>query len=554
MIQFAMWFILLSTLGVGGGIFFLLFAIVPIEEWYVQRGWSQFTIDGVMKYYVFGWVIFGFIASFVYYFTCLKKERWVISSILCASSILLCIAGMNYFLNTGSSVVQASQGEVVEGERFKFGPYPEKETLKELKEEGYDGVITLLSPAVLIEKPLLDKEIAAGEEVGIDILSMPMMPWVGDNTKTLNKIRELVEADGKRYYVHCYLGRHRVDVVKQIVNEASGEEVELLVLQSTSFERGDLYYDAQGEVLIGPYPTNEEWFTRVRRGEVKELVSLIDTEESFIEEGKKVAAEMSMAYTAMPISEEYELVDLQAVVDYVKSRPHKVFVYNFNIKPFMKELESLYRYGKTIFPLVNVQQIKSEAASIGASYIVGPSLTAQQQQEMKQLGIERFIELKETNPILQYKQLKDMIQEEQLTYVIVPPSEQQAVYKMLHGLLYGYNYTFGKDINILDGRGIVDTRNLTYGPVLTEQEIIDFIIPNGIKQVVYIYVHAITTPEELEQLKQMMEKYNIDFKVFEPEENYEKKVIPVVNDEQGGNYIMAHEDILPTVFDLLEKY
>lgn len=554
-LKFSMWFILLSTLGVGGGIFFLLFAVVPIEEWYVQRGWSQFKIDDVMSYYVVGWVVFGFIASFVYYYICLKKDRWIISTLLCLASIGLCIAGLNYFLNTGSAVVQASQGDVDVGERFTFGPYPEKETLQQLKDQGYDGIIALLSPTIGIEQPLLVKEQKAGAEVGIEILSMPMLPWVGDNTETLNSIQELAGKDGKRYYVHCYLGRHRVDVVKQLVNEVAGEKYELLVLQSTSFERGNLFYDSQNEVLIGPAPTDEEWFTRIRRGEVKEIVSLIDTQENFKEESKKVANEMNMVFTHKPLSEQYNLADLQSIVDYVQSLNHKVFVQDFTITPAIWELEALYALGKTIYPLTEVANIEQQAKTVGARFVIGPELTQEQQQHLKSVGVEEIVQLKGTDAVSYYKELKDVIKRDKLSYIVSPKEDIQPLYTMLYGLVYGYeDYFTIRDANLLNEKVMVDVRNLTYGPILDEQQIQDFIIPYGIKKVIFIYAAAVTSEQELQQIQKLYEKYSIDFEVFPMGPDYEKDVIPIINAEQGSNYLMVHEEMLFTVYDLLDKY
>lgn len=553
-IKFFMWFLLLSTLGVGGGIFFLLFAVVPIEEWYVQRGWSQFKIDGVMSYYVVGWVIFGFIMSFVYYFLCLKKEKWIISSLFCIASILLCVAGLNYFLNTGSSVVQASQGDVEVGERFTFGPYPEKVNLQELKDQGYDGVIALLSTTLPIEKPLLDKEFKAGEEIGIEILSMPMLPWVGDNTETLNKIRELVEQDEKKYYVHCYLGRHRVDVVKQLVNEASGAEHELLVLQSTSFERGHVYYDSEKEVIIGPFPTDEEWFTRIRRGEVKEVISLLGTGHSFREQGEQVSKEMNMIYTEMSLPQNYQLADLQKIIDYIKTREHKVFVYDFNWTPALQELEALYSFGKTIHPLAEWTNISNQALSVGAKYMVGPALNEQQKESLKAIGMEQFADV-QGDIVQSYQQVKDIIAQDKLTYISTAAENKEAVYKIVHGMVYGYeDYSSSRDAGLLDGQAYVDVRNLTYGPIITEEQMLEFIIPNGIKNVLYLHVAATTSEQDLQQIKSLFEKYKVDLTVYPISEGYEKTIIPILNAEQGSNYLMTDEAVLPTVMDLLDKY
>lgn len=557
-IKFCMWFILLSTLGVGGGIFFLLLAVVPIEEWYVQRGWSQFKIDGVMKYYVIGWVVFGFITSFVYYFVCLKKERWIMSAILCVSSIGLCIAGMNYFLNTGSAVVQASQGEVEVGERFTFGPYPEKETLKQLKEQGYDGVIALLSPTIGIEQPLLSKEQKAGEEVGIEILSMPMLPWVGDNTNTLNEIRELAENGDGKYYVHCYLGRHRVDVVKQLVSEAAGEVYELLVLQATSFERGHVVYDAQNEVLTGPFPTDEEWFTRIRRGEVKEVISLLEQKESFmpfIEKEQQTAQEMGMVYTAMPVSPTFELADLQSVVDYMKQAEHKIFVHDFNRGPVLSELETLYQLGKAIHPIAIVPEIVAGAKTIGAQFIVGPQLTEAQKNRLMGFGVEQFVTIEQSEPVTQYKQLRSLVDTGQLLYIEGSKSHIDAIYQMLYGFVYGYaDYHEMQKHPLVQNRLEIDVRNLTFGPILTEEDIVQFIIPSGMKHVTYLHFDALTSAEELEQLQQLFLKYAIDFSVYPMTESYEQVVVPALNAQQGSNYVMAHEQVIQSVIEVLDKY
>lgn len=553
-IKFFMWFILLSTLGVGGGIFFLLFAVVPIEEWYVQRGWSQIKIDGIMSYYVVGWVIFGFCVSFLYYFLCLKKEKWIFSTIFFIASILLCITGLNYFLNTGSAVVQASQGDIDVGERFTFGPYPEKLDLQALKDQGYDGVISLLSTTLPIEKPLLDKEVKAGEEIGIEILSMPMLPWVGDNSETLAEIRELAEENDKKYYVHCYLGRHRVDVVKQLVNEASGEEHELLVLQSTSFERGHIYYDSKQEVLIGPFPTDEEWFTRIRRGEVKEVVSLLNPEHNFRGQGEQVASEMDMIYTEMGIPVNYQLADLQKVVDYIKTREQKVFVYDFTRSLALQELEALYSYGKTIHPLKDVPSISAQTKLVGAKYIVGTTLNEQQKERFKAIGIEQFVEV-QGDLVQSYQQIKEMVAQEKLTYVTTSAQNVEAINKMLYGMVYGFEkYHAAQKENLLDGKAYIDVRNLTYGPILTEQQILEFIIPNGIKKVTYLHVAAATTEQELEQIKELFEKYQVDLAVYPIEEGYEKTIIPIINAEQGSNYLMTDEMVLPAVMEVLDKY
>ncbi|WP_332646491.1 hypothetical protein [Lysinibacillus sp. 54212] len=557
-LKFVMWFILLSTLGVGGGIFFLLFAVVPIEETYVQRGWSQYRIDGIMKYYVFGWVIFGFIMSFLYYYFILKKDRWITSTLLMLSSIALCISGLAYFLNTGSSVVQASQGEIEVGERFTFGPYPEKENLELLKEQGYDGVITLLSPTLPIEKPLLDKEIKAGEEADIEIISMPMLPWVGDNTETLNQIKELISQDDKRYYVHCYLGRHRVDVVKQLVNEESGGEYDLLVLQPTSFERGDLVYDEENEVLIGPYPTDEEWFTRIRRGEVKEVVSLLKSEQSdWLQKEQQTASEMDMAFRHFPIGETYTRAQLQEAVDYVKSLDHKAFVHSLLHDNKIKEFEALYSWGNAIFPLKDAANVGVTANLVGARLMVGLQPTNEQQAQLSALGIERFVELQATDITTLYKEALLIAKEEKVTYIITKDAAtMKTMTTMLFGVMYGFELPKKQYNGLQLTNGVLDVheRNLTLGPILTEEDFTSFVLPQGVKQIIFLNSPSTTSEKELKRLVALAKKYNVTMKTINLAANYEQELVPLLNAESGLNYVMIDPQLMQVVRDYIKQF
>ena len=78
----------------------------------------------------------------------------------------------------------------------------------------------------------------------------------------------------KRFYIHCYLGKHRVDLVRQTV--APGEATEEHEPLPDAFERGRLAVFGEEEVILGPYPTDEEWFDFVLRRDVEEVVSTLN--------------------------------------------------------------------------------------------------------------------------------------------------------------------------------------------------------------------------------------------------------------------------------------
>jgi hypothetical protein len=100
------------------------------------------------------------------------------------------------------------------GAVFLFGPYPDRQRLEELKAEGVTAVVSLQHPAVMPFEPKgIADEKAAAAELGIRFIHAPMLPWVSDNTASLEIVRRLATEETGRFYVHCGLGRDRVNVV-----------------------------------------------------------------------------------------------------------------------------------------------------------------------------------------------------------------------------------------------------------------------------------------------------------------------------------------------------
>ena len=553
-----LWFIFLSTLGVGGGIFFLLFAVVPIEQVFTDRGWSQFKIDNIMKYFVIGWVVFGFIMSFIYYFLVVKKDRWLLSWLLAVSTVMLTFAGLYYFLNTGSGIVQSSQGDVVEGERFTFGPYPEKEDLINLKERGYDGVITLLSPTLPIEKPLLDKEIRSAEEAELEVHALPMLPWVGDNTQSIEKVKELIAQDDKKYYVHCYLGRHRVDVVKQVVNEELGEDLyELRFLQPTTLERGSLFYFPDQLALVGPYPTEEEWFTRINRGEVKEVVSLLKDKQGseWPVKEEKTVTELQMIYTPMPLPEEPTLDAVRQVADYVQTLDHRVYVHDFTNSTAVAMLETYLDWGTTLTGTLPPTLQCGKSEWVGRKMVVGCQPEKVERDRLRKLGITDFIRLEGLELTEQYRLIKEAKKQKNLTY-LVAGKQQQQVKRLATGLLYGSDQR-GKEfeeIAFVNGQAKKHERNLLVGPILEPEEYETFATVYGAAQIIFLQSPSTSSDEEVQRVKDLAASHHIEVEVVLMTTGYEEQLIPLLDHESGLNYIMTDASLTADVNAYLKKF
>ncbi len=103
-------------------------------------------------------------------------------------------------------------------ENIIIGPYPhEKDIEKLVKVEKVKIIISLLNPSIPFEGSLVKKEREIAQKYGLKFYNFPMS-YIGLDTKENNiqvmKIKEVIRKHpGEKVYIHCYLGRHRVEFV-----------------------------------------------------------------------------------------------------------------------------------------------------------------------------------------------------------------------------------------------------------------------------------------------------------------------------------------------------
>jgi len=202
-----------------------------------------------------------------------------------AVSLALFLAALGAWMTPKLMAGAAAPGaaEDFSWSEFTFGPYPERERLAELKAGGYTAVISLLSKAVVPFEPvLLAREEKAALETGLELIHIPMLPWISSNDHVTQKLKELARRGPGKYYVHCYLGKDRVSVFKRLLAAASGGAVKGPDTASArtlkgvkNFERGAVT-ELGKDVYLTPYPTDEEFFGYIINGTVETLVSLLD--------------------------------------------------------------------------------------------------------------------------------------------------------------------------------------------------------------------------------------------------------------------------------------
>ena len=198
------------------------------------------------------------------------------------------------------------------GAEFVFGAYPDEEKLRELQLAGVTSVISLQHPGVIVEREGISAEKDATKKLGITLIQAPMLPWVSDNAESLQKLRLIARRGTGKFYVHCGLGRDRVNVAKRVI-ESEGTKVavagDLIAAtkfadRSTPFERGSLARIDEGKWMI-PYPNEHEMFGYLLGGQAGQVISLLDTTDNVYARWQALMQrqlkEHGIRFTAMPL-------------------------------------------------------------------------------------------------------------------------------------------------------------------------------------------------------------------------------------------------------------
>lgn len=329
--------VFLATFGFAGGVLYLLFFLVPFEQWLVDSGVSQGTIDAALDVLIVGWVLLGLLLTLLYARLFLRRGGALLVGVgVAVASVVAAVAVFFLMLDNDllAAAGQLGQQSADKGQRLVFGPYPDADKLAELEDEGYDGVIALLSPKVPFERVLLEQEEGNGKDAGIRVYSRPMLPWITGNEASLEAIKALAAREDKQFYIHCYLGKHRVDIVRQELEAAAPDPTQREVDLPYRFERGRVKtYDGE-RIILGPYPTEEEWFEFVLRRDVDEVVSTLDPDNPadarWIEEERKIAEENGLEFTLMPLDPlSPDPAATREVVRHVREADGKVYVHDF---------------------------------------------------------------------------------------------------------------------------------------------------------------------------------------------------------------------------------
>ena len=99
-----------------------------------------------------------------------------------------------------------------------MGPYPRGDQIKDLKKRGVAVDISLLNLSLPQEQALHEQLKKYGAKEGVDVINFPLSYLNLESKENKDTVSQVVsyirQNSGKKIYIHCYLGRHRVKVVE----------------------------------------------------------------------------------------------------------------------------------------------------------------------------------------------------------------------------------------------------------------------------------------------------------------------------------------------------
>jgi protein tyrosine phosphatase (PTP) superfamily phosphohydrolase (DUF442 family) len=265
-----------------------------------------------------------------------KKGLLLFSGIALVSSLYIFSFQPELLINSDTTETNINTSKNTE---FHFGSYPDKEKIKELKAQNYTAIISLLSEMVVPAEPILiEEEIENTKDAEMKLISIPMLPWIDDNDSSVLKIKEIAHNSKGKYYVHCYLGKDRANVFKNIIeNENSALQIKSELGSNNidtlkSFERGKIL-KLQQHIYFTPYPTDDEFFGFILTGKIKNVVSIMDPKlnNDLIQKETKIMKRYNQKFHSLPISETVSDKKIESIIDSILKLKQPVLVHSYSV-------------------------------------------------------------------------------------------------------------------------------------------------------------------------------------------------------------------------------
>ena len=311
------WFVI----GLFMGTLVLVVAVRGILDIIQRLGWGQVAQDRILIGLILTFVVTSFLLARRVVRMLYRRTPRVRKIALVALAVPALASGYAWsnptrflagFAGSTSSLVKLSGGPT-----FLFGPYPDNDRILELQRQGVSAIVTLQDPRVLVELQGINEERKSAERAGIKLIHAPMLPWVSDNAASIALIKDLAQHGTGTYYVHCGLGRDRVNIAKRVIESfqpqtgarvagATGlKRAEGFAQRTMPFQRGRLFQLAP-DVWMVPMPNEAELYGHIIQGTPGHVLLLLDSADAkqakWMADAQRDMRQYSISFTAMPTS------------------------------------------------------------------------------------------------------------------------------------------------------------------------------------------------------------------------------------------------------------
>lgn len=307
-----------------------------VIELALKNSWSEYNEKLVQKAVILGLIVLSLFLAVLLRRLFLSQRSVLVRYFSLAffmavflTSIYLFTFKPDVFISlSGKDPVNAVQTTVNDsGNNIEFvlGSYPDFNKIKRLKEAGYTAVVSLLDELVVPAEPnLIREENENVKKAGIELIRIPMLPWVSGNNESISKIQKLAKEGHGKYFVHCYLGRDRVNIFRKIVrdlginSQSLNGDITRHIEDLQTFERGP-YTKLSKDVYLTPFPTDDEFFGYIVNGQFASVVSLLDPKNPedtiWVSKEKKIMARYGVRYINLPISSDKDVQAIRMLID-----------------------------------------------------------------------------------------------------------------------------------------------------------------------------------------------------------------------------------------------
>ncbi len=194
--------------------------------------------------------------------------------------------------------------------------------------------------------------------------------------------------------------------VRSIVLEGSAGSQVIGALLPVAFDRGILLTYNNKRIVLGPFPTDEEWYGSILRTGVREVVSIIDpkqpSHQRFLEKAKSICKDSGLRFTSMPLDPASPSArDVQNLADYLRQANHRVFVMGIRNGNWSWALDAALGGGGAPF-YTTITRDKFERGAllrVDKWLILGPYPTDEEIGLLRAAGVKEMVSLlDEGNP------------------------------------------------------------------------------------------------------------------------------------------------------------